>query len=40
MSDAQIDELKAHLRKHLPRDKSDRIVYKACANAAKGRVPE
>jgi len=40
MSDAQIEELKAHLRKHLPRDKSDRIVYKACANAAKGRVPE
>jgi ubiquinone/menaquinone biosynthesis C-methylase UbiE len=36
---AQIEELKAHLREHLPRDKNGRIVYKAWANAAKGRVP-
>ncbi|MGA8612054.1 MAG: methyltransferase domain-containing protein [Xanthobacteraceae bacterium] len=39
MTEAQIEELKAHLREHLPRDKSGRIVYKAWANAAKGRVP-
>jgi ubiquinone/menaquinone biosynthesis C-methylase UbiE len=39
MSDAQIEELKAHLREHLPRDKNGWIVYKAWANAAKGRVP-
>jgi ubiquinone/menaquinone biosynthesis C-methylase UbiE len=39
MSEAQVEELKAHLRKHLPRDKGGRIVYKARANAAKGRVP-
>jgi ubiquinone/menaquinone biosynthesis C-methylase UbiE len=39
MSEAQVEELKAHLRKHLPRDKGGRIVYKAWANAAKGRVP-
>lgn len=39
MTEAQIDELKAHLREHLPRDKSGRIVYKAWANAAKGQVP-
>jgi ubiquinone/menaquinone biosynthesis C-methylase UbiE len=36
MSEAQVEELKAHLREHLPRDKNGRIVYKA----AKGRVPE
>jgi ubiquinone/menaquinone biosynthesis C-methylase UbiE len=35
----QIEELKTNLREHLPRDKNGRIVYKACANAAKGRVP-
>jgi ubiquinone/menaquinone biosynthesis C-methylase UbiE len=40
MSEAQIEELKAHLREHLPRDASRRIVYKAWANAAKGRAPE
>jgi ubiquinone/menaquinone biosynthesis C-methylase UbiE len=39
MTTAQIEELKAHLREHLPRDKNRRIVYKAWANAAKGRVP-
>jgi ubiquinone/menaquinone biosynthesis C-methylase UbiE len=39
MSEVQIEELKAHLREHLPRDKGGRIVYKARANAAKGRVP-
>ena len=39
MTEAQIEELKAHLREHLPRDKAGRIVYKAWANAAKGRVP-
>jgi ubiquinone/menaquinone biosynthesis C-methylase UbiE len=39
MTDTQIEELKAHLREHLPRDKSGRIVYKAWANAVKGRVP-
>ena len=39
MTEAQIEELKAHLRERLPRDKSGRIVYKAWANAAKGRVP-
>jgi ubiquinone/menaquinone biosynthesis C-methylase UbiE len=39
MTEAQIEELKAHLREHLPRDKSGQIVYKAWANAAKGRVP-
>jgi SAM-dependent methyltransferase len=39
MSEEQVEELKAHLREHLPRDKSGRIVYKAWANAAKGRVP-
>ncbi len=39
MPEAQVEELKAHLREHLPRDKSGRIVYKARANAAKGRVP-
>jgi ubiquinone/menaquinone biosynthesis C-methylase UbiE len=40
MTNAQIEELKAHLREHLPRDKGGRIAYKAWANAAKGRVPE
>jgi len=39
MTEAQTEELKARLREHLPRDKSGRIVYKAWANAAKGRVP-
>jgi ubiquinone/menaquinone biosynthesis C-methylase UbiE len=39
MTEAQIEDLKAHLREHLPRDKGGRIVYKAWANAAKGRVP-
>jgi ubiquinone/menaquinone biosynthesis C-methylase UbiE len=39
MTEAQIEELKTHLREHLPRDKDGRIVYKAWANAAKGRVP-
>jgi len=39
MTNAQIEELKAHLREHLPRDKGGRIAYKAWANAAKGRVP-
>jgi ubiquinone/menaquinone biosynthesis C-methylase UbiE len=39
MTEAQVEELKAHLRVRLPRDKSGRIVYKAWANAAKGRVP-
>jgi ubiquinone/menaquinone biosynthesis C-methylase UbiE len=39
MSEGQVEELKAHLHQHLPRDKSGRIVYKAWANAAKGRVP-
>jgi ubiquinone/menaquinone biosynthesis C-methylase UbiE len=39
MTEAQIDELKVHLRERLPRDKTGRIVYKAWANAAKGRVP-
>ena len=39
MTEAQVEELKAYLREHLPRDKSGRIVYKAWANAAKGRVP-
>ena len=39
MSEAQVEDLRAHLREHLPRDKSGRIVYKAWANAAKGRVP-
>jgi ubiquinone/menaquinone biosynthesis C-methylase UbiE len=39
MTDAQVEEVKAHLREHLPRDRSGQIVYKAWANAAKGRVP-
>jgi len=39
MTEAQIEELKTHLREHLPRDKGGRIAYKAWANAAKGRVP-
>jgi ubiquinone/menaquinone biosynthesis C-methylase UbiE len=39
LTEAQIEELKAHLRENLPRDKNGRIVYKAWANAAKGRVP-
>jgi ubiquinone/menaquinone biosynthesis C-methylase UbiE len=39
MTAAQVEELKANLREHLPRDKRGRIVYKAWANAAKGRVP-
>jgi ubiquinone/menaquinone biosynthesis C-methylase UbiE len=39
MTEPQIDELKAHLREHLRHDKAGRIVYKAWANAAKGRVP-
>jgi ubiquinone/menaquinone biosynthesis C-methylase UbiE len=39
LAEAQVEELKAHLREHLPRDKNGRIVYKAWANAAKGRVP-
>jgi ubiquinone/menaquinone biosynthesis C-methylase UbiE len=39
MTEAQIEDLKARLREHLPRDKSGRIVYKAWANAAKGQVP-
>jgi ubiquinone/menaquinone biosynthesis C-methylase UbiE len=39
MTEAQIEQLKTHLREHLPRDNSGRIVYKAWANAAKGRVP-
>jgi ubiquinone/menaquinone biosynthesis C-methylase UbiE len=40
MPEAQIEDLKSHLREHLPRDKAGRIVYKAWANAAKGRVPD
>jgi ubiquinone/menaquinone biosynthesis C-methylase UbiE len=40
MTEVQIEGLKARLREHLPRDKAGRIVYKAWANAAKGRVPD
>jgi ubiquinone/menaquinone biosynthesis C-methylase UbiE len=39
LTEAQIEQLKAHLREHLPRDRSGRIAYKAWANAVKGRVP-
>jgi ubiquinone/menaquinone biosynthesis C-methylase UbiE len=39
LTEAHVEELKADLREHLPRDKNGRIVYRAWANAAKGRVP-
>jgi hypothetical protein len=32
-------QLKAELRKQLPERSDGRIVYEACANAVKGRVP-
>ena len=39
MTAAEVEGVKAHLRQHLPQDRSGRIAYKARASAAKGRVP-
>ena len=39
MSAADVARVKAHLREHLPKDRSGHIAYKARASAAKGRVP-
>ncbi len=39
MSAPEVERVKAHLREHLPKDRSGRIAYKARASAAKGRVP-
>jgi SAM-dependent methyltransferase len=38
MSPATEEQLKAHLREHLPTDSKGRISYEAYANAVKGRV--
>lgn len=39
MSAPEVERVKAHLREHLPKDRTGRIAYKAWANAVKGRVP-
>jgi SAM-dependent methyltransferase len=39
MSPAELEELKAHLRKLLPIAADGSIAYEAFANAVKGRVP-
>jgi hypothetical protein len=39
MSEPDVAALQAHLREHLPTDRSGRIAYPARANAVKGRVP-
>jgi ubiquinone/menaquinone biosynthesis C-methylase UbiE len=39
MTAAEVEQVKAHLREHLPKDRSGRIAYKGRASAAKGRVP-
>jgi ubiquinone/menaquinone biosynthesis C-methylase UbiE len=39
MTEAEVERVKAHLREHLPTDRTGRIAYKARASAAKGRVP-
>jgi ubiquinone/menaquinone biosynthesis C-methylase UbiE len=39
MSAAEVESVKAYLRKQLPTDPAGRIAYKARASAAKGRVP-
>jgi SAM-dependent methyltransferase len=39
MSSADVDLLKARVRKRLPTDEKGRITYRARANAVKGRVP-
>lgn len=39
MSKADAENVKAHLRSHLPADAAGRIAYKARANAVKGSVP-
>jgi hypothetical protein len=39
MSPAELEELKAHLRKLLHIAADGRIAYEAFANAVKGRVP-
>jgi hypothetical protein len=39
MTKSAVDRLKAHLREHLPTDRSGRISHPAKANAVKGRVP-
>ena len=40
MSPAETDELKAHLRAHLPIAADGSIAYEAFANAVKGNVPK
>jgi ubiquinone/menaquinone biosynthesis C-methylase UbiE len=39
MSAADVETLKADLRKRLPKNRDGHIAYKAVANAVKGRVP-
>ncbi len=39
MSPAELEQLKAHLRAHLPIAADGSIAYEAFANAVKGRVP-
>lgn len=39
MTGSDVERVKAHLREHLPTDRTGRIAYKARASAAKGRVP-
>jgi len=39
MTAADVERVKAHLREHLPKDRTGRIFYTARASAAKGRVP-
>jgi SAM-dependent methyltransferase len=39
LAPADIDRLKAHLSRSLPKDAQGRIVFGALANAIKGRVP-
>jgi ubiquinone/menaquinone biosynthesis C-methylase UbiE len=40
MDSSDVERLKAHLRKNLPTDKTERIAFTARANAIKGIVPE
>jgi len=39
MTDTEVRKVKDHLRRQLATDRSGRVVYKARASAAKGRVP-
>jgi hypothetical protein len=40
MAAGEVELLKKRLKARLPADAAGRIIYGACANAIKGRVPK